>query len=83
MHGPEHHVMVGSALLAAYHNAGGEVELEKALKEMYKRGKSVPDGACGFWGVCGAGVSTGMFLSIITKSTPLALIVCALMNFIL
>lgn len=72
MHGPEHHVMVGSALLAAYHNAGGEVELEKALQEMYKRGKSVPGGACGFWGACGAGVSAGMFVSIITKSTPLA-----------
>ena len=25
MHGPEHHVMVGSALITAYCNAGGEV----------------------------------------------------------
>lgn len=25
MHGPEHHVMVGSALLTAYHNAGGRI----------------------------------------------------------
>ena len=24
MHGPEHHVMVGAALLTAYHNAGGK-----------------------------------------------------------
>ena len=31
MHGPEHHVMVGAALLTAYHNAGGKVELWKAL----------------------------------------------------
>lgn len=23
MHGPEHHIMVGAALLTAYHNAGG------------------------------------------------------------
>ena len=30
MHGPEHHVMVGAALLTAYSNAGGEVELETA-----------------------------------------------------
>lgn len=72
MHGPEHHVMVGAALLTAYHNAGGNVELEKALPEMYRRGKEVPGGACGFWGACGAGISTGMYLSIITKSTPLA-----------
>lgn len=72
MHGPEHHVMVGAALLTAYHNAGGKVELWKALPEMYRRGKEVPGGACGFWGACGAGISTGMYLSIITKSTPLA-----------
>lgn len=72
MHGPEHHVMVGAALLTAYHNAGGKVELWKALPEMYHRGKEVPGGACGFWGACGAGISTGMYLSIITKSTPLA-----------
>lgn len=72
MHGPEHHVMVGSALLTAYHNAGGEIDLEPALEEMQNRGKSVPGGACGFWGACGAGISTGMFVSIISKSTPLS-----------
>ena len=72
MHGPEHHIMVGSALLAAYRNAGGEIELAPALLEMYQRGKSVPGGACGFWGACGAGISAGMFVSIISKSTPLS-----------
>ena len=71
MHGPEHHVMVGAALLTAYKNAGGEIELEKALSEMMSRGKSVPGGACGFWGACGAGISAGMFMSVITGSTPL------------
>ncbi len=55
MHGPEHHVMVGAALLTAYRNAGGDIELEEALTEMQSRGKSVPGGACGFWGACGAG----------------------------
>lgn len=72
MHGPEHHVMVGAALLTAYRNAGGELDLPKALTEMLRRGKQVPGGACGFWGACGAGVSTGMFLSIVSGSTPLA-----------
>ena len=72
MHGPEHHVMVGSALLTAYKNAGGEIDLEKALVEMQSRGKKVPGGACGFWGACGAGISAGMFVSIITGATPLA-----------
>lgn len=72
MHGPEHHVMVGAALLTAYRNAGGQLDLEKALREMLRRGKQVPGGACGFWGACGAGLSTGMFVSIATGATPLA-----------
>ena len=72
MHGPEHHIMVGCALLTAYRNAGGDVDLHTALAEMHKRAKQVPGGACGFWGACGAGISTGMFVSIATKSTPLA-----------
>ena len=72
MHGPEHHVMVGAALLTAYQNAGGQLDLEKALREMYSRGREVPGGACGFWGACGAGISAGQFLAIATASTPLA-----------
>ena len=71
MHGPEHHVMVGSALLTAYKNSGGELDLHKALSEMQSRGKKVPGGACGYWGACGAGISAGMFMSIVTNSTPL------------
>lgn len=39
MHGPEHHVMVGSALLTAYKNAGGDIDLEKDLIEIQKEGK--------------------------------------------
>lgn len=72
MHGPEHHVMVGAALLTAYKNAGGALDLEQALREMYSRGKAVPGGACGFWGACGAGISAGQFCAIATQSTPLA-----------
>lgn len=80
MHGPEHHVMVGSALLTAYKNAGGKIDLPKALSEMQARGKKVPGGACGFWGACGAGISAGMFISIVTGSTPLANEVWGLSN---
>lgn len=72
MHGPEHHVMTGSALLTAYKNAGGDLDLQPALLEMMRRGKSVPGGTCGFWGACGAGISAGIFVSIISKSTPLS-----------
>jgi len=42
MHGPEHHIIVGSALLTAYKNAGGKIDLEKALTEMKNRGSQVP-----------------------------------------
>lgn len=72
MHGPEHHIMVGAALLTAYHNAGGEIDLRRALLDMMTRGKKVPGGTCGFWGACGAAISAGMFVSIISGSTPLA-----------
>lgn len=71
MHGPEHHVMVGAALLTAYKNAGGDIDLTAALPEMYARGKQVPGGVCGFWGACGAGISAGMYMAIATRSTPL------------
>lgn len=53
-------------------NAGGSINLHSALIEMMNRGKNVPGGACGFWGACGAGISAGMFVSIISGSTPLA-----------
>ena len=72
MHGPEHHIMVGSALLTAYKNAGGDIDLKPALYEMQKRGSQVPGGVCGFWGACGAGISAGIYVAIALKSTPLA-----------
>lgn len=72
MHGPEHHIMVGAALIAAYHNSGGNVELEPALEKMRERGGECPGGTCGMWGCCGAAVSCGMFISIILGATPLS-----------
>ena len=71
MHGPEHHTLVGAALLTAYKNSGGDIDLEKCLQEMEIRGKQVPGGVCGFWGACGAGISVGIFISIITEASPL------------
>ncbi len=80
MHGPEHHVLVGASLLTAYKNTGGQIELLPALKELMHRGKQVPGGACGFWGACGAGVSTGMYMSIISNASPLTEIPWGLSN---
>ena len=72
MHGPEHHILVGAALLTAYYHAGGDIDLQTAIPEIFSRGKQVPGGACGFWGACGSAISTGMFISIITHATPLS-----------
>lgn len=72
MHGPEHHVLAGAALLAALHNCGGKIDLEKALSEMRDRGTQVPGGVCGLWGCCGAGISTGIYMSIVTGATPVS-----------
>lgn len=80
MHGPEHHVLVGAALLTAYHNAGGDLDFEEVLSEMLSRGKAYPGGSCGFWGCCGAAVSTGMFMSVVLKATPLTTASWALSN---
>ncbi|MDR0936389.1 MAG: DUF5714 domain-containing protein [Oscillospiraceae bacterium] len=72
-HGPEHHIIVGSALLAAYCNASESYEnFEKYLEIIEKRGKKVPGGTCGFWGACGAAIGAGIFLAAVTNSTPLA-----------
>lgn len=89
MHGPEHHVLIGAALMSAYCNAtdtplaacpdeenrkenSKDMILEISLREMLSRGKNVPGGTCGFWGACGSALSAGIFMSIITKTTPLS-----------
>ena len=71
MHGQEHHVLVGASLLTAYKNVGGDIDLNESIKEMIKRASKVPGGICGYWGSCGAAISAGIFVSIITNSTPL------------
>ena len=76
MHGPEHHVLVGAALLTAYNNAVPsdtmKVDMSECLMEMMSRGRQVPGGACGYMGACGAAISTGIFMSIVTRNTPLS-----------
>lgn len=72
IHGPEHHVLDGAALLTAYYNAGGKIELEAGLNELMKRGFQMPGAMCGMWGVCGAVSSMGAALSIIDGTGPLS-----------
>ena len=46
--------------------------LQAALNKALSRGRKVPGGICGAWGSCGAGIGAGIFISVITESTSLA-----------
>lgn len=72
MHGPEHHLVTGAALLAAYCNATGSRDrLDAWLATVLRRGAQVPGGTCGHWGACGAAIGAGIFLAAVTESTPM------------
>ncbi|HWQ51181.1 MAG TPA: DUF5714 domain-containing protein [Terriglobales bacterium] len=71
MHGPEHHAILPCALLVAYKNCGGDIDLAKAIPAALERGGKVPGGTCGYWGVCGAAAGAGIYASIVTGATPL------------
>lgn len=72
IHGPEHHVLDGAALLTAFYNAGGQIDLQTSLDELMKRGLQMPGATCGMWGVCGAVSSMGAALSIIDGTGPVS-----------
>ena len=72
IHGPEHHVLDGAALLTAFYNAGGNINLQNSLSELMRRGLQMPGATCGMWGVCGAVSSMGAALSIIDGTGPLS-----------
>lgn len=72
MHGPEHHFLDGAAFLVAYHNAGGDIDIDDALRELSQRAIQMPGAMCGYWGVCGSTASLGAALSIIHQTGPLS-----------
>ena len=72
IHGPEHHVLDGAALLTAFYNAGGKIDLNESLNELMRRGLQMPGATCGMWGVCGAVTSMGAALSVIDGTGPLS-----------
>ncbi len=73
LHGPEHHFLVPAVLIAAYYNIKGTPELiPEKLTLAKQRAKNILGGFCGFYGNCGAGVGAGIFMAIITNSTPLS-----------
>jgi len=73
MHGPEHHFLVPAVLLTAYYNLLGlPDEKKRKLREAHRRIENLPGDSCGFFGVCGAGIGTGVFVSLIMDATPLS-----------
>ncbi len=74
MHGPEHHFLTPAVLLAAYCNSTGRPaeEKERLIGKARTRAEEVKGGSCGFNGACGAGVGTGIFMSLATGATPVA-----------
>ncbi|WP_298200279.1 DUF5714 domain-containing protein [Desulfosporosinus sp.] len=71
MHGPEYHSIVPSVLVTAWQNLNGQKDISK-IKEAIKRGKDIKGGSCGLYGNCGAGVGTGIAISIIEGATPMS-----------
>lgn len=72
IHGPEHHFLDGAAFLVSYKNAGGNVDIEKALDKLKERTVKMPGAMCGHWGICGSTASIGATLSIIHQTGPLS-----------
>ena len=72
IHGPEHHILDGACILAAYRNAGGPLDLDAALDRLMAEGLRMPGAMCGLWGICGAITSIGAALAIIDGTGPLS-----------
>jgi len=68
-HGPWHHGLVAGILLTSLRNNGFDFS-DAEIMEALKRGLMIPAGSCGFHGVCGAGGSVGVAMSVIAESTP-------------
>lgn len=71
MHSPQHHIMVTPAVLAALRNSGQRPLAPGRLAPAIERTKSIPLGACGIRGECGAATSVGALVSILTGASYL------------
>ena len=75
IYGPEHHVLTPAVILTALKNNdikkvnGDDITLFD-IKEGIRRASKIPGGWCGFYGSCGAGMGSGITVSIITGATP-------------
>ncbi len=75
MYGPEHHVLTPAVILTILKNNGikkpNGTELTLFdIKEAIRRASKIPGGWCGFYGSCGAGMGSGVAMSVFTSATP-------------
>ncbi len=75
MYGPEHHVLTPAVILTALKNnninkSNGKGITLFDIKEAIRRASKIPGGWCGFYGSCGAGMGSGIAISIFTGATP-------------
>ncbi|MBN1803577.1 MAG: radical SAM protein [Candidatus Lokiarchaeota archaeon] len=75
VYGPEHHVLAPLAILTSLKNNSikkpdGSYITNDDLLEAIRRASKIPGGWCGFYGSCGAGMGSGIAISIFTGATP-------------
>ena len=75
MYGPEHHVLTAAVIITALKNNGiykpnGEKITLFDIKEAIRRASKIPGGWCGFYGSCGAGMGSGVAISVFTGANP-------------
>jgi len=74
MHYPYHHYILPAALLtaSAIELRMQRQEFEKQLEVVKDRSKNILAGFCGFYGACGSAVGTGIFVSVLTDTSPMS-----------
>lgn len=70
-HGPQFHYVVAPVLVAAAHNAGYSGTRSDSLAGARKRMECIPAAACGSFGGCGAALSVGAAVSLLTHANHL------------
>lgn len=75
LYGPEHHALTPAVILTALKNndikkPNGKDITFSDIDEAIRRGSEIPGGYCGFYGSCGAGMGSGIAISIFTNATP-------------
>lgn len=75
MYGPEHHVLTPAVILTSLKNnsirkPNGQEIASEDIKEAIRRASKIPGGWCGYYGSCGAGMGSGVAISVFTEATP-------------